>query len=179
MIDHFGYPLPDERVVLRHLVFELGFPDEPSARYFIQRLTTTMEFAGFTNLEAGDLVSAPESPPKRLRDSGSSPEREDGAGENGPRRPRLREPAESSIDLRFDSGDPPPRSIYDQFRADLSYVNIPLSPGRWARLEAAFPLDEDQWTMLVSVLGAMKPALVRPAESDPRGASSDADTNDE
>ncbi len=188
VIDHFGYPLPDERVVLRHLVFELGFPDEPSAQYFIRRLTATMEFAGFTNLEAGDLVSAPEPPPGHSQwDSGSPPTRDDSAAQNGPRRPGLREPAGSrqgepaapGIDVGFDPGDPPPRSIYDHFRADVSHVNIPLSPGRWARLEAAFPLDEDQWTMLVSVLQAMKPALVRPAKTDPRGASSDADTDDD
>jgi hypothetical protein len=51
-------------------------------------------------------------------------------------------------------------------------IPIPLSIDEWATLQAAFPLTEAQWTQMLAVLQAMKPALVAApeAEKEPNGA---------
>jgi hypothetical protein len=38
-------------------------------------------------------------------------------------------------------------------------VQIPLS-SQWASLQAAFPLTEETWTLVLRVLQAMKPGLI-------------------
>lgn len=39
-------------------------------------------------------------------------------------------------------------------------VQLPLSGTAWATLQASFPLTDDQWTQMMALLVAMKPALV-------------------
>ena len=39
-------------------------------------------------------------------------------------------------------------------------VTLALSPRRWALLQAAFPLTEDEWAQMMRVLEAMRPGLV-------------------
>lgn len=56
--------------------------------------------------------------------------------------------------------EPPGVSIYDQSRADRTYIQIPYSHGEWATLQAGFPLTEALWTALMTMLDAMKPGLV-------------------
>lgn len=41
-------------------------------------------------------------------------------------------------------------------------VALPLAIGEWATLDAAFPLTETAWNQMMTVLTAMKPALVAP-----------------
>lgn len=43
-------------------------------------------------------------------------------------------------------------------------VALPLSPTEWATLQAAFPITEVLWNQMLSVLTAMKPALVASTE---------------
>lgn len=40
------------------------------------------------------------------------------------------------------------------------YVTLPIAPGEYAYLTAPFPLDERDWSLLMSVLESMKPGLV-------------------
>ena len=47
---------------------------------------------------------------------------------------------------------PPPPSA--------SSIQLPVSAGEWAVLQAAFPLTERKWKQMLAVLSAMKPALV-------------------
>lgn len=57
--------------------------------------------------------------------------------------------------------------------ANTRDVQLPLSADSWAVLRAPFPLDERAWEQMMTVLNAMKPALVgmqRPKpEPDPDG----------
>jgi len=43
-------------------------------------------------------------------------------------------------------------------------IALPLAVGEWATLHAAFPLTETAWNQMMTVLTAMKPALVAPLE---------------
>ena len=42
-------------------------------------------------------------------------------------------------------------------------VQLPVGPGEFASLQGPFPLTEDQWRLMLSVLEAMKPGLVKNA----------------
>jgi hypothetical protein len=39
-------------------------------------------------------------------------------------------------------------------------INIPYAPGKWASLNADFPLSEADWSAMLAMLAAMKPGLV-------------------
>jgi hypothetical protein len=43
-------------------------------------------------------------------------------------------------------------------------VQLPISANQWATLQAPFPMSEGAWQQMMTVLGAMKPALVKPEE---------------
>ena len=45
-------------------------------------------------------------------------------------------------------------------------VAIPLSATDWVTLQAAFPLSEDEWDQMITVLNAMKPGLVAVRSDD-------------
>ncbi len=47
----------------------------------------------------------------------------------------------------------------------LRLIQLPYSPARWAILQAAFPLTEEEWTRMTAVLDAMKPSLVMVEEN--------------
>jgi hypothetical protein len=157
VLDHFGGPLPDDRVVLRYLLFELGFADEATARDFLRRLHATLDLAGIrgTSVEI-DEATADTQP----RPGGSEPTTSDSRNRqwNAP----VAGPAEGGPRLT-----PPTPSIYDHFSADRSFVQIPYSHDKWATLQAAFPLTSGEWDFMISMLQAMKPGLVNddPGES--------------
>jgi hypothetical protein len=53
-------------------------------------------------------------------------------------------------------------------RAGARAVQLPISQTKWAVLQAVFPLTNAEWKQMLSVLEAMKPALVAPNSiSDP------------
>ncbi len=43
----------------------------------------------------------------------------------------------------------------------LRVIQVPLSATEWAALQAPFPLTPAKWEQMLTVLNAMKPALVR------------------
>ncbi len=150
VLDHFGGPLPDDRVVLRYLLFDLGFSDEATAQDFLRRLSATLDFAGIRGTneiisEAGD------------DDSDASIGAED-AALGAP--PRQWDAPASGPAASATRPQPPPVTIYDHFRADRSVVQIPYSHDEWATLQAGFPLTEAQWDAMIAMLTAMKPGLV-------------------
>jgi hypothetical protein len=49
-------------------------------------------------------------------------------------------------------------------------VQIPLG-SQWASLQAAFPLTEETWTLMLRVLDAMKPGLIRQTDEPPEEGS--------
>lgn len=153
VLDHFGGPLPDDRVVLRYLLFDLGFLDEGTARDFLRRVQATLDFAGIQG--TNELIS-PSGADEDDDISGSVPEQEDGKGTQ--RSAPASGPAE-----RTTRPVPPGNSIYDHIRADRAFVQIPYSHGEWATLQAGFPLTEAQWDALIAMLQAMKPGLVSEA----------------
>jgi hypothetical protein len=44
--------------------------------------------------------------------------------------------------------------------AQVREVPIPIQGSAWPALKAAFPMTEEAWTQMISVLNAMKPGLV-------------------
>jgi len=203
VIDHFGVPLPDERVVLRYLLFDLGFQDEPGARDFLKRLKSTLRFAGVDSIDpegaASQAVSAaagatPLEPQLRvaaspdqpdLRVAAPSPEREvadlrPAAPANSVQPPATADSVQPAATARQLGDDwraptagpaeshphvpPPERTVHDHSRA-VKTVQIPYSNGRWAVLEAAFPLQEAEWSTMIAMLEAMKSGLVAPGEA--------------
>lgn len=46
----------------------------------------------------------------------------------------------------------------------MKTVELPLGPDKWARLEGAFPLNEQDWDLMLAILTAMKPGLVSAPE---------------
>jgi hypothetical protein len=51
--------------------------------------------------------------------------------------------------------------------AALSGYQLPVGPGRFAVLQGPFPVTEDQWELMLSVLKAMKPGLVAESATEP------------
>lgn len=195
VIDHFGVPLPDERVVLRYLLFDLGFQDESGARDFLKRLKSTLRFAGVDSIDpegvalqaasaAADttpvepqlrVAASPDQPDLRVASSSREPDVADlqpaATADSVQPATTARQPgdvwraptagpAESHPPVR-----PPERTVYDHFRADVKTVQVPYSNGGWAVLEAAFPLQEAEWSTMIAMLEAMKPGLVAPGDS--------------
>jgi len=176
VLDHFGLPLPDRRVVLRHLLFDVGFQDEATAADFLTRLDATMRFAGVTSLEGGAGLPLATVGPEgdRVEEDGDAadgvtpepPSRALHARPSQPISDRVWRAAETGPAEAHSALTPPPESVYDAFKADRTTVQIPYSNGRWAALSAAFPITSAEWTMMMGVLEAMKPGLVTEPPSD-------------
>ena len=54
-------------------------------------------------------------------------------------------------------------------------VQLPISATKWAVLQAAFPLTDAEWTQMIAVLEAMKPALVAQAGLNTEAVGQNAD----
>lgn len=48
----------------------------------------------------------------------------------------------------------------------LREIQIPFSLNNWATLKASFPLTNEEWNQMITVLEAMKPALIEEDEND-------------
>lgn len=162
VLDHFEGAMPDERIALRFLLFELGFADEATARDFLKRLRATLAFAGINNERDSKVGS-----------DWDADDRSDGV--QGLPGDGTRTTPDQPVLVRHDiPRSPPEPSIYDHFRADRSFVQIPYSHGQWATLQASFPLTEAEWDAMVAMLQAMKPGLVRrPEELGPSSPQDD------
>lgn len=150
VIDHFGLPLPDDRVVLRYMLFDLGFHNEASARDFLGRLKATLDFAKVE--PEGDVASS-------APGSAATQEEPDDLDFEPAHSPQWNV-STRGVAERASRPVPPEPSIYDHFRAHRSFVQIPYSAGEWATLQASFPLSEQEWAAMIAMLQAMKPGLV-------------------
>jgi hypothetical protein len=45
-------------------------------------------------------------------------------------------------------------------------VRIPLLNGLWAYVQLPDPMTQEDWDLMLSILDAMKPGIVSPAESE-------------
>jgi hypothetical protein len=153
VIGHFGGALPDDRVVLHYLMFDLGFA-RASAQDFAKRLRSTLDFAGI----------------KGATDVGSDSRRSE---------PPIADAAPvRSIpqDVRTYGGDLEGHPLFSRVPAELPRetaraIQIPYSVGEWATLQAPFPLTDNEWRSMMAVLEAMKPGLVaEPATGAPADA---------
>ncbi len=53
----------------------------------------------------------------------------------------------------------------------LRDVHLPLPSGTWPTLRAEFPMTEETWDHMISLLEAMKPGLVKkPGDDNPEAA---------
>lgn len=163
ILSHFEDTLPDDRVVVAHLIFERHF-NEASAKDFIKKFRQTLEFAGL------DGMAGPYPPPDRSQPPGSRAASPSVLGAPAFPRAGTGEPQPAS-DLRRVDARPYGGSIPGPLPGHRA-VSIPYSPGQWATLEASFPLTEREWNSLTAMLEAMKPGLVDEGTSpsdEPRG----------
>jgi hypothetical protein len=58
--------------------------------------------------------------------------------------------------------------------AGASALQIPLAPGEFATITAAFPLTEDKWDQLLNVLEVFKKGLIARPERDSADDSTDS-----
>ena len=49
-------------------------------------------------------------------------------------------------------------------------IQLPYDHDAWAQLQATFPLTEQEWSQLMSLLDAMMPGLVTPTPTDAEDA---------
>jgi hypothetical protein len=182
VLDHFGGPLPDDRVVLQYLLFELGFADEAAAKAFLRELRATLRFAGIDGSEQAEPSAAePQSDGGRLAfkspglQVAGSPapvravtQRPYGGGEV--------QPAAEAQEMQPAAGRWPGSPSLPAPVADRASVQIPYSPGQWASLRAPFPLTEQDWAAMIAMLQAMKPGLV--ADEPPRPQPAPGDDSD-
>jgi hypothetical protein len=139
VLDEYDGALPDDRVVLAHLQFQMGMHAD-AARDFLRRLRKTVQFAGLDERQPT---------------------------EGAPLRGAVEEPA-GAVSTRLSGGSSPHTRAYggpvsqDLVTGEirLHSVNIPYSPGKWASLNADFPLSEREWNAMMAMLAAMKPGLV-------------------
>ena len=157
VLDHFDGPLPDDRVVLQYLLFDLGFVDETAAKSFLRQLRSTLDFAGVD----GPELTVPATVELSDDDGPPAPDAQVVSASPAPAVARPAGPIKGDgFTLRPEPQRPPEPTIYDNFRADRTLVQIPYSAGEWAQLRARFPMSEREWEAMIAMLQAMKPGLV-------------------
>jgi hypothetical protein len=151
VMDYFEGALPDDRIMLRYLLFELGFHDEATARDFIKRLRATVEFAGVEHYAVREAPVA------------AGREDESEAPHSEPSSPAYIRTAStaSPSDLAIERDLAGSVAAHLRGERDRTQVQIPYSHDRWATLHAAFPITEREWDAMIAMLQAMKPGLVR------------------
>lgn len=137
MWNKYGRELPSDATLRHELIFDLNFT-ELGASEFIGPFKTTIAFA---RLGESDR-------PEQMNAADQEDESEHAQEDSGPIAPHLSATTGRS-------------SVQKAGRE----ISIPLAPGEYAIIRADFPLDDAKWQMMLSVLQAMKPALV--ASPDP------------
>lgn len=63
----------------------------------------------------------------------------------------------------------------------MQTMPVPVAPGKWASLNAPFPLTEAEWQQMLTALGALKPGLVVAPSEDTcaSGAENDEESDQE
>jgi hypothetical protein len=131
--------LPDDRVILPHLVFESDF-SESAAADLLGEFRRTLAFSRLTG-DGGNV----------------SPEGPDTSEETEPvlPTPTLERPEEKV--------DEPPKPTTDSkggVEGAPRTVQVTYSPTDWALLQARFPMSEDDWEAMLETLNGMKRGLV-------------------
>jgi hypothetical protein len=134
----YGGELPSDATLRHELIFDYNFT-ELGASEFIGPFRTTIAFA---RLGEGDR-----SQPTDVRNGDEETETHDegGVASLGANTPGI---VRSS-----------PKGGQD--------ISIPVAPGEYVIIRANFPLADGKWQMMLSVLQAMKPALVAPEQTNP------------
>ena len=127
--------LPENAALKFYLQRDRKFT-ESGAEDFIAQFRSTIAFAG---LQPGDEQSADDT------DDGGTVEPDLGA----------------SMGTTRSRQSPTPPTVAKP-SADWREVPIPIAGEEWPKLVARFPLTEDAWNQMLTVLEAMKPGLVEP-----------------
>lgn len=128
---------PPESALRWHLVNERAF-SESAARDLIAEFRQTLDFAGLT--DGSDTVSL------SYQDSEETP-----MSAVAPPAPRPAAPHQATPVTAQPTG---------------LGIHLPLGPGELATLSGPFPVTEEQWELITSVLDAMKPGLVAPRRTE-------------
>jgi hypothetical protein len=138
--------MPSEANLRHRLRFEHSFTDN-ALREFIPQLRSTLQFAGLVDAH-GALARAAR---------GDVQEGADNVGVA---------PLGHSTGATRQAKPP-----FGTSPVGASTLQIPLAPGEFATISAAFPLTEEKWDQLLSVLEVFKKGLIaRPDESSPGDA---------
>jgi hypothetical protein len=141
--EKYGGSLPSDANLRSWLIREKAFTTG-GADDFINQLRRTISYAG---LGPSDRLPSKETIP--------SDEAQTGMATTSPARSTA--PIERPIEAFQRASERP---------SGVRAVQLPLGSG-WATLDAPFPLTEEAWTLMITVLNAMKPGLVRKPESEP------------
>ncbi len=148
----FNDGLPSDRNVRWYLVSERGFTED-AAKKLMAEYRETMGYAGLDGtVDEGDTLEVTDDP----NGDNETSQGEDMTGT-------------TTTTHTHPAPPPPPASNSDQevpahLRPDASTlrgVTIPLPGTAWVKIEGEFPMAEDSWDQLLSMLSAMKPGLTR------------------
>jgi hypothetical protein len=136
-------------VMLPYLIFERDF-NEGAARDLLSEFRRTLAFARVADTDG--TVSSDE--------TDTIEEQE----------PTLSTPTikpQESQEQDFDQALSHPPAHDPAAKRATRTIQVTYSPTEWALLQARFPMSENEWEAMISVLGAMKRGLVVPStESD-------------
>jgi hypothetical protein len=145
----FSDGLPSDRNVRWYLVSERGFTEE-AAKKLMAEYRATMSYAGLDGTaDEGDTLEATDDPD--WDDDTSQGEDMTGTPTSPPAASRPPAPTSS----------PPGGSGRHPDGSALRGVTIPLPGTAWVKLEGEFPMGEDSWEQMMTMLAAMKPGLTR------------------
>jgi hypothetical protein len=137
--------LPSDSTLRYELLTDRGFT-ESGVREFIPELRSTLAYAGVTEAD-------------KLPDS-----HEDKKQENEPGfKSSLFGNGHTSF---FGKADMTPGAAQPA-TVTARMLHLPLQSASWAMLQVPFPMSEEDWDQMLSVLMAMKPGIVRPATMIP------------
>ena len=137
LLDEHPDGLPSEASLRFILTRERGFTPG-AADELVRELRGTLEFAGIA--DGGATVSRQESDMRLDDEPQMTP-------------PVTATPAQS---------DPKPQVVRRSASPQQRSVQLPVSGSSWVTLEAAFPLTEEAWKQMITLLTAMKPGLTTP-----------------
>ena len=146
--NHFNGELPSDGTIKVYLIRQKGF-NPRSVDDFIGVIRRTIDFSKPTY---GNYESEPTS-------SGDSVEGFE--PESNPTQLSFQSRASDAISQEIIPMTAPEESAgVSKGHAQVRVLHLPLLEGTWALLQAPFPMSENDWKQMQSVLEAMKPGLV-------------------
>ena len=153
---HYEGQLPSDGTIKVYLIRQKGF-NPRSVDDFIGIIRRTIDFSKPTygnRKEEEDPPNTIVQNPENMRDRTQLTFAEEEADIANPETT----PSTPEIKSGYSSGHPQVRTL-----------QLPLLEGKWASLQAPFPIGEDDWQQMQSVLLAMKPGLTLPRSQEPTG----------